>query len=468
MKLKKDTKKASTLLKCIRPNTNNKGETFMSILANLHSKSNIPININFNGGNLSSDSGLLLLHEFIDKLGLRQLLKNYFKTNDKANRQHLDDEILLQKIYQICAGYFTDDAADDLSTDPVLTTCLEKERLASQPTISRFGSRLDEITMEQFHIITSALRKRIYSIVPPPRILLDLDSTLLPTHGEQEGEAFNYHYSAHGYHPLVCYDGFTGDLLKIELRKGSTYSSTGVHQFLQPLLDEYLNQYPDTELFLRGDSGFATPELYTQAESNGCSYAIRLKDNRLLREKAFHLEEEVTAKALVHPDQFVALYSEFLYQAGSWDYARRVICKIEKRPAELFVRHTFIVTNMALSPQELVKFYCNRGRMENFIKESKNEFGFAMMSSHSMLVNSNRLQICMLAYNLFNWFRRLCLPGKMKKFRADTIRLKLLKIAGKLVKSARSITFKLCSNCPYIREFYETFRTIGRLTPKLE
>ena len=90
----------------------------MSILANLHSKSNIPININFNGGNLSSDSGLLLLHEFIDKLGLRQLLKNYFKTNDKANRQHLDDEILLQKIYQICAGYFTDDAADDLSTDP--------------------------------------------------------------------------------------------------------------------------------------------------------------------------------------------------------------------------------------------------------------------------------------------------------------------------------------------------------------
>jgi len=81
--------------------------------------------------------------------------------------------------------------------------------------------------------------------------------------------------------------------------------------------------------------------------------------------------------------------------------------------------------------------------MENFIKESKNEFGFATMSSHSMLVNANRLQICMLAYNLFNWFRRLCLPGKMKKFRADTIRMKLLKIAGKLVKSARNITFPL-------------------------
>jgi len=85
-----------------------------------------------------------------------------------------------------------------------------------------------------------------------------------------------------------------------------------------------------------------------------------------------------------------------------------------------------------------------------------------------MFVNANRLQICMLAYNLFKRFRRLCLPEKTKKFRADTIRLKLLKIAGKLVKSARTITFKLCSSCPYIHEFYEALTNVGRLTPKLE
>lgn len=440
----------------------------MSSLANLHLQSNTKIKINFTGGNLSSDAGLLLLHEFVEKLGLQQLLKSSFKTTDSANRKHLDDEILLQKIYQIFAGEFTDDVADELSTEPIFTSILEKNRLASQPTISRFGARLDEETIRQFHSISCALRKRIYSIHRPERILLDLDSTLLPTFGKQEGEAFNYHYSAHGYHPLVCYDGFTGDLLSIELRKGSAYSSTGVKDFLQPLLDEYLREYPNIPLFLRGDSGFATPELYTQAESNGCSYAIRLKNNSVLREKAFHLEEEVLAKAALLPDKFVALYDEFSYEAGSWDYARRVICKIEKRPEELFVRHTFIVTNMALSPQDTVKFYCNRGRMENFIKESKNAFGFAAMSSHSMVVNANRLQICMLAYNLFNWFRRLCLPKEMKKFRADTIRLKLLKIAGKLVKSARYLTFKLCSSCPYIREFHETFANIGRLTPKLE
>ena len=99
----------------------------MSILANLHLQSNTKIKINFNGGNLSSDAGLLLLHEFVDKLGLHQLLKNSFKTTDKAKRQHLDDEILLQKIYQFCSGYFTDNGFDELSTDPVFTTLLGKK-----------------------------------------------------------------------------------------------------------------------------------------------------------------------------------------------------------------------------------------------------------------------------------------------------------------------------------------------------
>jgi hypothetical protein len=129
VKVKEYTKKASTLLKCIRRNTNNKGETFMSSLTNLHLQSNTKIKINFNGDNLSSDAGLLVLHEFVDKLRLNQLLKNSFKTTDKAQRQHLDDEILLQKIHQFCSEYFTDNVSDELSTDPVLTTLLKKNAL---------------------------------------------------------------------------------------------------------------------------------------------------------------------------------------------------------------------------------------------------------------------------------------------------------------------------------------------------
>jgi len=111
----------------------------MSSLANLHLQSNTKIKINFNGGNLSSDAGLLLFHEFVHKLGLHQLLKHSFKTTDKANRQHLDDEILLQKIYQMCSGYFIDNVSDELLTDFVLTTLLRKPCLASQETAEKQG-----------------------------------------------------------------------------------------------------------------------------------------------------------------------------------------------------------------------------------------------------------------------------------------------------------------------------------------
>ena len=271
-------------------------------------------------------------------------------------------------IYMIMAGYFEDDASDELTKDPVFKAVLEKSALASQPTVSRFFNRMDEDTLKQFQEISQILRKRIYSIQMPQAVILDLDSTLLAAYGKQEGRAFNFHYRSNGYHPLVCYAGITGDLIKIQLRDGAAYSCTGVTNFLQPILDEYLNDYPTIHLLLRGDSGFATPDLYKQCEENGTSYVIRL--------------------------------------------------------------------------------------MENFIKESKSGFDFSAVSSHNRIVNANRVQVHALAYNIFNWFRRLVLSAKMRKQRIDTVRLKLLKIATKVVHSARYITFKLCSSCPYKEEFY--------------
>ena len=128
----------------------------------------------------------------------------------------------------------------------------------------------------------------------------------------------------------------------------------------------------------------------------------------------------------------------------------------------------FIVTNMDASAEELIHFYCKRSHMENFIKESKNGFDFASVSSSSKVVNANRLQVHALAYNIFNWFKRLALSAKMRKLQIDTIRIKLMKIAAKVVHSARYITFKLCSSCPYKDEFYETLENIRKLQPKLE
>ena len=355
----------------------------MSIVNTFSLQSNRQIKINFDGGDLSSDAGLLLIKEFISKLGIERLLNRSFKTNDSAVfRYHTDRDNLLQMIYMIMAGYFEDDASDELTKDPVFKAVLEKPALASQPTVSRFFNRMDEDTLKQFQEISQILRKRIYNIQMPQAVILDLDSTLLVAYGKQEGRAFNFHYRSNGYHPLVCYDGITGDLIKIQLRDGAAYSCTGVTNFLQPILDEYLNDYPTIHLLLRGDSGFATPDLYKQCEENGTSYVIRL--------------------------------------------------------------------------------------MENFIKESKSGFDFSAVSSHNRIVNANRVQVHALAYNIFNWFRRLVLSAKMRKQRIDTVRLKLLKIATKVVHSARYITFKLCSSCPYKNELYETLSNIGKLNVQLE
>ena len=268
--------------------------------------------------------------------------------------------------------------------------------------------------------------------------------------------------------PIVCYDGITGDLIKIQLRDGTQYSCTGVVDFLQPILDEYLTDYPGINLLLRGDSGFATPELYKQCEENGTGYVIRLKDNGLLREKASYLVDELDEITKDNKVDYAVVYGEFMYQAGSWPYERRVVCKVEKPENQMIYMYTFIVTNMDSSPEYLIKFYCKRGIMENFIKESKSGFDFASVSSHSRIVNANRLQTHALAYNIFNWFRRLALSANMRKQRIDTVRLKLLKIAAKVIHSARYITFKLCSNCPYKNEFYETLSNISTLNVQLE
>lgn len=439
----------------------------MSSVSALQLESNSKIKINFDGGDLSSDSGLLLIKEFAHKLGFHKLIKKTFKTNDTADRNHKDDENLCQMLYQILAGYFKDNDADELTSEPIFKNILEKSSLASQPTLSRFWNRMDEDTLKQFNEIIKTMRALVYKIRKPEMVLLDLDSTLLNTYGKQEGEGFNFHYSAHGYHPLLCYDGLTGDLLKAELRDGTVYSSNGVTEFMQPILDEYLNNYTDTILYLRGDSGFATPDLFKQCESNGVSYAIRLKANKTLYTLASYADDKMAELTKDNLIDYAVTYDEFYYQAGSWDYPRRVVVKVEKPYNQLTNQYAFIVTNMDLTPKEILKYYCNRGTMENFIKECKNGFDFAGVGSKSKIVNSNRLQLHVLAYNLFNCFRRLVLPKSMRKMQIDTIRLKLIKIASKIIRSARYIYFKLCSSCPYQEEFNGVLENI-KLLPQLE
>ena len=441
----------------------------MAIVNGIALESNKNYRIDFSGGDLSSDGGLLLVKEFYHKLGVDSLVKEMFHTTDPGHfRFHKDHENLLQMLYQITAAYFQDDHADALRRNPVLTAAVGKSALASQPTISRFHNRMDETSLMQLQEIHRILRRRAYSVQRPEHILFDLDTTLFPAYGTQEGEAFNYHYQAHGYHPLLCFDGMTGDLLKLELRPGAMYCSNGAAAFIKPLLEEYQRDYTDVALFLRGDSGFATQELYALCEANSTSYAIRLKENAVLRRLASELDSELYDMTSEDAVSYAVVYGEFEYKAGSWDYPRRVVCKIEKPYGQMLHMHTFVVTNMDSSPEDLIRFYCKRGQMENFIKECKSGFDMEYVSSSTQIVNANRVQIHALAYSLFNWFRRLTLPEDMKMDRIDTVRLNLLKFAVRVVRSARYVFFKLCSHCPFETQYVETLRNIRQLHPLLE
>ena len=441
----------------------------MSIVNTLTLESNRQIKINFDGGDLSSDAGLFLFKEFLFKIGALKLINRLFKTNDTAlYRIHKDDTNLMQVIYQIISAYFEDDRADELTNEPVMTAILEKDALASQPTLSRFFNRMDQDSLEQLNRIIRELRKVIYSIRRPEFMLFDIDSTLLNTYGDQEGEGFNYHYQAHGYHPLLCYDGLTGDLLKAELRDGTQYCSKEADSFMKSLLDGFLCDFPDIPLYLRGDSGFASPKLYEVLEDKNCKYAIRLKENAKLRELAEEEDRALYRATKANQVDYAVEYGEFLYQAGSWSHPRRVVFKIEKPYGQVVHLYTFIVTTMEMAPYQVIQFYCGRGKMENYIKEGKSGFDLASVSSSSKVVNANRLMVHALAYDLFNWFRRIALASNMRKQQIDTIRLKLMKIAARVVRSARYKYFKLCSNCPYKKEFYETLDNIHKLRPKLQ
>ncbi|MDO5343263.1 MAG: IS1380 family transposase [Bacteroidia bacterium] len=441
----------------------------MDILNTISLESNKKIKINFDGGDLSSDSGLFLISEFAHKIGLDKLVNRIFKTNDRSKRFHTDPQNLLQMLYQIIAGYFQDDHSDALKNEPVLTAILKKETLASQPTISRFFNRMDNDTIDQFHQINRQLRKIAYSINRPEFVLFDLDSTLLNTYGHQEGKGYNFHYQANGYHPLVCYDGLTGDLIAMELRPGAQYCSNESEVFMERVLKEFQEDFPEIPCYFRADAGFASPKLYEILEKYGCKYAIRLKQNARLKQMIDEKDQALYEATMYRTLPYAVTYHEFNYQADSWTKERRIMCKIEKPYGQMVHTNTFIVTNFEeLNVQQVIQYYCGRGRMENFIKEGKHGFDFSAVSSSSMIVNANRFELHGLAYNLFNLFRRLVLPTSLAKQQIDTLRLKLLKIAGRIVKSSRSVFFKLNGSCPYQNEFRQTIMNIRNLQIQLE
>ncbi|MEB7772168.1 IS1380 family transposase [Kurthia gibsonii] len=424
------------------------------------------IRLSYDGGDLSSDTGQLLFREFDERIGFSRTIAKHLDLQDERTYCiHTNDSLIQQKIYQLLAGYHEDDAADHLTHDPVFTHVLDKSAVASQPSLSRLFKRIDSTGVKQIGKANRELLDQIHQRRRAKELICDLDSSYAETYGEQEQADYNHHYGVVGFHPLLAFDGLTDDFLKAQLRPGNVYTSNGVVDFVHPLFAHYNKKFPETTIMVRGDSGFAVPELYELCEKESIYYIIRLKSNARLQALAEELHPTNEIQDVSKAESYV---EDLIYQANSWSMPRRIVIQSVRPAGELFFHHAFFVTNLnetAFSSQAIVTSYQKRGAMENFIKEAKEGFGFNQMKSHDFKRNEARMMISLLAYNFTNWLRTLTFPAKQKGLQIQTIRTRLIKVASKLVKSSRYLHFKLASSFVYAHFFADVLTRVQQLLP---
>ncbi len=272
---------------------------------------------------------------------------------------------------------------------------------------------------------------------PHRRVILDMDSSESPVHGQQEGAAYNGHFECVCYHPLFLFNQF-GDCEGATLRSGNVPSADGWQELLEPVVKGY--QKKGLRLLFRGDAAFARPELYEYLEEGKMRYAIRLPANQVVQEQIQPLLEPPTEWPSREP---IVSYHDFAYQAQSWHLPRRVVAKVEWHRGELFPRVGFNVTNLSYPPKGIVRFYNGRGMAEQWIKEGKYAVNWTRLSCHKFVANQVRLGLFVLAYNLGNFMRRLALPESIKHWSLTSIQTRLIKTGGRLVRHARRLVFQL-------------------------
>jgi hypothetical protein len=289
------------------------------------------------------------------------------------------------------------------------------------------------------------------------RIIIDMDSSVSPVHGDQEGSAYNGHFGCTCFHPLFCFNQF-GDCEGVMLRSGNVHSADRWKEVLEPIVKRYENR--KNRKYFRGDAAFSKPEIYEYLEENGYLYAIRLPANQILQDKIRHLLTRPVGRP---PKKPIVLFYEFSYQAASWDKPRRVVAKVEWHQGELFPRVGFIVTTMSAKPEGVVHFYNGRGTAEQWIKEGKYALNWTRLSCKRFVSNQVRLWLFVLAYNLGNFLRRLVLPRKIKHWSLRSLLVKLIKIGAKVVRHSRYVTFQMAEVAIDKKLFAEILTRIERL-----
>ena len=422
------------------------------------------VRVEFRGATITSDAGLLACRELDDALSLTDSADEFLKESRTGkNILHQLIPLLRQSVYSRLAGYDDTNDADRLSQDPALRVVVgwkgPDRNAASTSEMGRFETELltQKENLKGIERLNVEWIKRALAKTVHRRIILDIDSSESPVHGEQEEAAYNGHFGCMCYHPLFCFNQF-GDCEGAVLRPGNVHSADGWKEFINPIVERYLKLA--VRLLFRADAAFAKPEIYEYLETRHIGYAIRLPASEVLQKEIAHL--------LVRPTEWpsqkpIVSYHDFVYQAQSWNVPRRVVTKVEWHQGELFPRVGFIVTNLSYPTKGIVSFYNGRGTAEQWIKEGKYALNWTRLSCHKFVANQVRLWLFILAYNLGNFFRRLALPEAIKSWSLISIQTRLIKIGGRLVRHARRLVFQLAEVMVTREMFDEMLERIGRL-----
>jgi hypothetical protein len=279
----------------------------------------------------------------------------------------------------------------------------------------------------------------------PERVLLDFDSTDDPTHGEQEGSYYHGYYGQHIYHPLLVFDGHSGHLITALLRAGNTHASNSSVAILKRIVGALRQRWPGVAIEIRADGGFAVPALYEYCEREGITYTIALITNERLKEMGKDLLEEASQEHQ-RTAQKARLFGEDLYGAASWEKERRVIYKAEAM--EQGTNRRFVVSTRGDAPKELYEFYARRGQSENWIKDFKVHMKADRLSCRRFIANQFRLLLHACAYWLMDALRRKLVRGGVHRMQLDSLRLRLIKIGGRVKELLTKVRLHLAWGHP--------------------
>ncbi len=405
----------------------------------------------FDGGRLTSDGGLPWLAQVDDELGLCEVLAACVPEWRRAPVRHSLLELVRQRVYQIACGYEDQDDSDCLRTDPLLKLVCGRlpesgADLASQPTMSRLENAVTATAcLRMAQALGEVYIKQRGKRGVPKKILLDFDSTDDPTHGDQEGSCYHGYYRTHIYHPLLVFDGETGQLITVILRPGNTHSSRGVVAILSRIVSRLRVAWSGVRIELRADAGFAVPAVYEYCEGEGINYTVGLVTNSRLEELAADLLAQTQGRYDATGEK-VRLVCEFRYRAGSWERERRVVYKVEVMQEGTNTR--FVVTSKSEDPQELYDWYVGRGESENWIKDYKLALKADRLSCHRFLANQFRLIVHACAYWLLDTLRRKLVEAGRERMQLDTLRLRLIKIGGRVRELLTKVKLHLASSHP--------------------